>query len=64
MAQVLPYFVAAAKKYGKTCAMLCNSPEQVQQWKEAGALLLAYKSEVEVLQLGFSQAMKELKGTA
>jgi len=42
--------------------MLCNSAAQVQQWKEAGALLLAYKSEVEVLQIGFSQAMAEFKG--
>ncbi len=52
----------AARKHGKTCAMLCSSAEQAQQWKEAGALLLAYKSEVEVLQMGFGQAMAEIKG--
>lgn len=56
--------LAAARKYGKTCAMLCSSAEQARKWKEAGALLLAYKSEVEVLQLGFSQAMAEIKGKA
>ena len=52
----------AARRHGKTCAMLCFSPEQVQQWKQAGALLLAYSSDVEVLQEGFSSAMKRLKG--
>ena len=34
--------LAAAKKHGKTCAMLCSSYEQAQQWKKAGALLFAY----------------------
>ncbi len=52
----------AARRHRKTCAMLCFSPEQVQQWKEAGALLLAYSSDVEVLQEGFTAAMKRLKG--
>ena len=52
----------AARRHGKTCAMLCFSPEQVQQWKEAGVLLLAYSSDVEMLQEGFSSAMKRLKG--
>ena len=41
--------LAAAKKHGKTCAMLCSSYEQAQQWKAAGALLLAYSSDSEVL---------------
>ena len=53
--------LAAAKKHGKTCAMLCATPAQVKQWKEAGALLLAYASEVEVLHTAFSKAMAELK---
>jgi len=52
----------AARKHGKTCAMLCFSAEQVQQWKEAGALLLAYSSDVEMLHGGFRDAMKRLKG--
>lgn len=52
----------AARRHGKTGAMLCFSPEQVQQWREAGALLLAYSSDVEVLQEGFTAAMKRLKG--
>ena len=52
----------AARRHGKTCAMLCFSPEQVAQWREAGALLLAYSSDVEMLHDGFSAAMKRLKG--
>ena len=28
--------LAAAKKHGKTCAMLCSTQEQAQQWKAAG----------------------------
>jgi 2-keto-3-deoxy-L-rhamnonate aldolase RhmA len=52
----------AARRHGKTCAMLCFSPEHVRQWKEAGALLLAYSSDVEMLHEGFSSAMKRLKG--
>ena len=54
--------LAAAKKYGKTCAMLAASFEQVQQWKQAGALLLAYSSDAEILRSGFAQAMTRIKG--
>ena len=52
----------AARRHGKTCAMLCFSPEEVKHWKEAGALLLAYSSDVEMLHKGFQDAMKHLKG--
>lgn len=54
--------LAAAKRHGKTCAMLASSFEQVQQWKQAGALLLAYSSDAEILRDGFSQAMARIKG--
>jgi 2-keto-3-deoxy-L-rhamnonate aldolase RhmA len=54
--------LAAAKKHGKVCAMLCSSYAQAQQWKAAGALLLAYSSDSEVLHLGYSEAMKRIKG--
>ena len=52
----------AARKHGKTGAMLVSSPEQLEQWKKAGALLLAYSSDVEMLHGGFSAAMKRIKG--
>lgn len=54
--------LAAAKKHGKTCAMLASSFEQVQQWKQAGALLLAYSSDAEILRNGFASAMQRIKG--
>ena len=52
----------AVNKHGKTCAMLCANAEQARQWKEAGALILAYASEVDVLHDAFSDAMKRIKG--
>ena len=52
----------AARKHGKTGAMLVSSPEQLDQWKQAGALLLAYSSDTEMLHGGFSAAMKRIKG--
>ncbi|MGH6915020.1 MAG: HpcH/HpaI aldolase family protein, partial [Geminicoccales bacterium] len=33
--------VAAARKHGRTCAMLVSSAAQARQWQEAGVLLLA-----------------------
>ncbi len=51
----------AANKYGKTCAMLVSSAEQARQWKDAGALLLAYSSDVGVLQDGYRQALEQIK---
>jgi 2-keto-3-deoxy-L-rhamnonate aldolase RhmA len=52
----------AAKKHGKTCAMLTSSAEQTRYWQERGVLLLAYSSEVGVLQDGFRRAMAQIKG--
>jgi 2-keto-3-deoxy-L-rhamnonate aldolase RhmA len=54
--------LAAAKKYGKTCSMLVSSAEQAKQWKGAGALLLVYRSDAEILHSGFRQAMANIKG--
>jgi 2-keto-3-deoxy-L-rhamnonate aldolase RhmA len=54
--------VEAAKKHGKTTAMLASSAAQAQKWVGAGALLLGYSSEVGVLQDGFRRALKEIKG--
>jgi len=54
--------LAAAKKNGKTCSMLVSSAEQAKQWKDAGALLLVYSSDVEMMHHGFSQAMARIRG--
>jgi 2-keto-3-deoxy-L-rhamnonate aldolase RhmA len=53
--------LAAAKKHDKTCAMLCSNHEQAQQWKEAGALILAYSSDSEVLHNAYRQAISRIK---
>ncbi|MEZ5934732.1 MAG: aldolase/citrate lyase family protein [Alphaproteobacteria bacterium] len=54
--------LAAANKRGKTCAMLVSSAEQARQWREAGALLLAYGTDVDILHQGYSEAMAAIKG--
>jgi 2-keto-3-deoxy-L-rhamnonate aldolase RhmA len=54
--------LAACKRHGKVCAMLVNSFEQMQQWKDAGALLLAYSSDADILYSGYAAAMKRIKG--
>lgn len=54
--------LAACKRHGKVCAMLVNSFEQMQQWKNAGALLLAYSSDADILFSGYAAAMKRIKG--
>lgn len=56
--------LAAARKHGKVCSMLVSSHEQAQQWKAAGATLLCYSSETQVLHSAYSQAMKKIKGLA
>ena len=53
--------IEAANKYGKTTAMMVNSLEQARQWKDAGALLLSYSSDVAVLQAGYREALKEIR---
>jgi 2-keto-3-deoxy-L-rhamnonate aldolase RhmA len=54
--------LAAAKKHGKTCAMLVSSAEQARKWRDAGALLLVYASDVDMLHGGFSRAVAEVRG--
>lgn len=52
----------AARKHGKTCAMLASNAAEVRKWKDAGALLLACSSDVEMLHGGFTALIKQLKG--
>jgi 2-dehydro-3-deoxyglucarate aldolase/4-hydroxy-2-oxoheptanedioate aldolase len=42
--------------------MLVGSAEQAQKWRDAGALLLAYSSDSEVLSAGLRAAMQRIKG--
>ena len=54
--------LAACKKHGKVAAMLAGSAEQVQQMKKAGALLLAFSSDAEILAQGFANVAKMKSG--
>jgi 2-keto-3-deoxy-L-rhamnonate aldolase RhmA len=54
--------LAACRRHGKVCAMLVNSFEQMQRWKDAGARLLAYASDADILYSGYAAAMKRIKG--
>jgi 2-keto-3-deoxy-L-rhamnonate aldolase RhmA len=56
--------LAAARKHGKTCAMLASSAQQARSLRDAGALLLAYSSDTEVLRDGFRNALNEIRGGA
>lgn len=53
--------VDAAKRHGKAAAMLASSTAQVRQWRDAGVQLLAYSSEVGVLQDGYRAALQAIK---
>jgi 2-keto-3-deoxy-L-rhamnonate aldolase RhmA len=54
--------LAAARKHGKACAALCHTHEQARRWKEAGALMVAYASDDEVLHEAFSRLVAQIKG--
>lgn len=54
--------LAAARKHRKVASMLVRSYEQAEQWRAAGALLLCYSSEVQVLHSAYSKAIAEIKG--
>lgn len=53
--------VAATKKHGKHCSMLVSSYEQAQQWKQAGVMLLAYSSDVQMLLDGFKKNVSAIR---
>jgi 2-keto-3-deoxy-L-rhamnonate aldolase RhmA len=54
--------IEAARRHGKTAAMLVGSAAEARKWREAGVLLLGYSSEVGVLQDGYRRALAEIKG--
>lgn len=53
--------VAAARKHKKHCTMLVGSYEEAQQWKQAGVLLLAYSSDVQMLLDGFKTNVRAIR---
>lgn len=53
--------LAAARKHGKHCTMLVSSTEQARQWRDAGVMLLAYASDVQVLLDGFKKTAHAIR---
>ncbi|MBM3222646.1 MAG: hypothetical protein FJZ47_02410 [Candidatus Tectomicrobia bacterium] len=52
--------IDAAKQYGKDVSMLVGSLEQGEQWIRAGAKIICYSSEVEILRRGMMEAATRL----
>ncbi len=53
--------IDAAKRHGKTVAMMVNSVEEARRWRDAGVTLIGYTSEVQVLQDGYRQVVKGIR---
>jgi 2-keto-3-deoxy-L-rhamnonate aldolase RhmA len=53
--------LAAARKHGKACAMLCATVEQARQWKAAGVEIIAFSSDSEVLHRAYAGAMGAIR---
>ena len=52
--------IDAAKRHGKDVSMLVGSIEQGEQWIRAGAKIICYSSEVEILRRGIMEAAERL----
>jgi 2-keto-3-deoxy-L-rhamnonate aldolase RhmA len=52
--------IEAAARHGKDVSMLVGSIEQGEQWIRAGAKIICYSSEVEILRRGIMEAAKRL----
>lgn len=56
--------LAVCRKHDKHCSMLVANREQAEQWKAAGATLLCYSSEANVLYDAYSKLAKSIKGAS
>jgi 2-keto-3-deoxy-L-rhamnonate aldolase RhmA len=52
--------IEAARRHGKDVSMLVGSIEQGEQWIRAGAKIICYSSEVEILRRGIMEAATKL----
>lgn len=48
------------KRHGKVCAMLAGSAKEARYWRDAGALLLGYASDVDVMLAGYRSFIAEV----
>ena len=53
--------IEAAKKHGKTSAMMATSAGQARKLHDAGVLLLNYSSDVNMLMDGYTSALAEIR---
>lgn len=53
----------ACRRYNKVCSMLVNSADEARRWRELGALLLVYSTDVDVIYDGFNVIAKQLRGS-
>lgn len=53
--------LAAARRHGKACAMLCATTEQARHWKAAGVDIIAFSSDSEVLHRAYAGAMTAIR---
>lgn len=53
--------IEAAGRHGKEVAMLVQSLEEAERWIQAGVKIIAYSSDVAMLQQGFSTAITRLR---
>lgn len=53
--------LAAARRHGKSCAMLCATTEQARHWKAAGVEIIAFSSDSEVLHRAYAGAVAAIR---
>jgi len=53
--------IDAATRAGKQVAMLCASVEDSRRWIEAGATIIAYASDVAVIERGYKSAVEQIR---
>lgn len=53
--------IDAAKRHGKDVALLCSSVEQARHWMDAGVKIIAFASDVAMLQRAYGEVVSQLR---
>lgn len=53
----------ACRRHNKVCSMLVSSADEARRWRDLGALLLVYSTDVDVIYDGFNVIAKQLRGS-
>jgi 2-keto-3-deoxy-L-rhamnonate aldolase RhmA len=54
--------IDAARRAGKQVAMLCSSVEDARRWIDAGTTIIAYASDVSVIERGYRSIVDQIRG--